>query len=467
MGKKYLDLEKLSHGYLGDISVDDFLVKEKSGNFNLYLFDVTNLGEEEVDKIFQTARIVYALRDKFNYFITFFPEGNDIVDFLSKKGRIYTESKNKNIEEIIRNYVDGKHDLEKYMENLMKKIKLKRSDHSVNSMSEINTIDVCDISKLYSFEDVKKFCNEMYEYAAERIIGQNEALQDLVIKLCNYLTSQSFSNNPIFIIGPTGSGKTYSVRILASKLGIPFIEIPTPQLSPTSYKGTSIQDTIFSAIKKQIDLLNGYPNKMILYFDEFGKILQRGGGQTDFSVEIQNEFLNLLEKGAIIQKDEFFSVKTLPLNAMIILSDALSYAKKKTNNYNDHITRNDLIDMGFIPELAGRIQAIIPFKKLNRDDFIQMIKGVKDSNIEELYNYYKNMKIDIKLEESGIQRIAEIAEEEGFGGRSVNNIIATLLQKGAKEIIFEDSKSNCITINSSFVDKYWKEDDIEEKKIGF
>ena len=95
----------------------------------------------------------------------------------------------------------------------------------------------------------------------------------------NYRASSKYGTEPILILGPTGTGKTETVKAASAYLNIPFIEINSANLVPEGIKGSSIEDYIYSLIVAcNYDLEQA--ERAIVFFDEFDKI-----GESDLDIK--------------------------------------------------------------------------------------------------------------------------------------------------------------------------------------
>jgi len=169
---------------------------------------------------------------------------------------------------------------------------------------------------------------------------------------------------------------------------------------------------------------------------EFGKIVQRGGGgrNDDFSAQIQNEFLKLLEPGATLLNGRFGDTRTLPLNSLIILSDALSFVKSVNT---DMLSRQDLISAGFIPELAGRIQLVDRFIPLEIEHFERIMLDGEATVVREKVNFCGKLGITLTFEKDAIHEIAVLAKNDGSGGRSLNHVVNLIVDTELKKRVFD------------------------------
>jgi len=55
------------------------------------------------------------------------------------------------------------------------------------------------------------------------------------------------------MIGPTGVGKTYMVRLIANKIGVPFVKGDATKFSETGYVGGDVEDLIRDLVREADD----------------------------------------------------------------------------------------------------------------------------------------------------------------------------------------------------------------------
>ena len=78
---------------------------------------------------------------------------------------------------------------------------------------------------------------ELEDYLKLYVVGQYEAIETMSTKICTHFHRMKYEReNPqneaiigkvksnILLIGPTGVGKTYLVKLIAHKIGVPFVK---------------------------------------------------------------------------------------------------------------------------------------------------------------------------------------------------------------------------------------------------
>ncbi|MDY6852164.1 MAG: AAA family ATPase, partial [Thermodesulfobacteriota bacterium] len=127
---------------------------------------------------------------------------------------------------------------------------------------------------------------ELKEHLDQYIIKQDKAKSIIATKVCTHFNRIKFNRNlpqedggrsvgqiknNIIMIGPTGVGKTYMIKLVAKKLGVPMVKADATKFSETGYVGGDVEDLI-----RQLYQEAGEDKELaehgIVYLDEIDKI---------------------------------------------------------------------------------------------------------------------------------------------------------------------------------------------------
>ena len=100
---------------------------------------------------------------------------------------------------------------------------------------------------------------ELEAFLNDYIIRQESAKEILATKICTHFNRIQFTEmtrgrnryegvghikNNILMIGPTGVGKTYLIKLIAKKIGVPFVKGDATKFSETGYVGGDVEDLV-------------------------------------------------------------------------------------------------------------------------------------------------------------------------------------------------------------------------------
>ncbi len=342
------------------------------------------------------------------------------------------------------------------------------------------TVKLDSLPKLETLEQSRDFIQSIDKKAREMIIGQDSAIHSLLIRIESYVRNEE-NTKPVLLCGPTGCGKTYSLKTLAELSGLPFVRIVIPDLSPATYRGANIQDVFYSEISGVMAKYDGYPERLLIQVDEFDKIVRRG---EELSPQLQNEFLKLLEPDpkALSRNKNNDGVTSMPIRGLVMLSGAFSFMDYDFSAGMDCAL---LKKAGFIDELNGRIDAIVTLKRLEMKDFIAMLNA--DPPLPTIARELSEIKslcgMDVRFEDETIELMAKTAEESGMGARHLDSTIRAIFDKLKHRMLFDDFRKECdkkkdlrdvtmsgelitsVTITPKFIPQKPKKP--EKKGIGF
>jgi len=385
-------------------------------------------------------------------------------------------------------------------------------------------IEKIDSSKSYkSFYDFNLKPAELEAYLDEYIVGQREAKTIIATKICthfhkikNFLLKQGkedateFIKNNIFIIGPTGVGKTYMIKLIAKKIGVPFVKGDATKFSETGYVGGDIEDLIRDLYWEA----NGDLEKAqfgIIFLDEIDKIassgetigpdISRTGVQrallkpleeTEVEIKIPQENYSLFE---VSESQGRLKRKKITLNTKYVLfivsgafqgleeiikkrikKQSMGFISEIENkeeikiNYFKFVIPEDLVNYGFEREFVGRFPVIAVFETLTEDELYEILSNPNDPVVINKKRDFKVYEIDLAFTDEALREIARMAYKENTGARALSRILERILIPfertlpsfslnflGVTKEIVEDPYKILLAISESPYSPKWKE----------
>lgn len=299
------------------------------------------------------------------------------------------------------------------------------------------------------------------------IVGQEEAKMILSVAVYNHykrINSKSkidIQKSNIMLVGPTGSGKTYLIQMLAKILNVPLVIVDATSFTESGYVGEDVE----SILEKLLQKANGDMKKAesgIVYIDEIDKIANQrsenkkisrdisGEGvqqallkmieDTEFQVPlpgshigkhkgtIQTKNILFIAGGAFVGIDEILKERINPQNTSKI--GFLLPSKEDTNvDEENEITQQDIIEYGFIPEFVGRMPVVTTLNPLTKEDLRNIFTKTKNSVIKQYQALLRDDGIKLKFDNDAIEYIVEEAWNKKVGARGLKGVIEKRMYK--------------------------------------
>ncbi|QFY43573.1 ATP-dependent Clp protease ATP-binding subunit ClpA [Candidatus Methylospira mobilis] len=285
-------------------------------------------------------------------------------------------------------------------------------------------------AKTVSTHDKDKLKN-LEKNLALLVFGQNEAISALAsaIKLARAgLREQQKPIGSFLFSGPTGVGKTEVCRQLAAAMGIELIRFDMSEYmerhtvsrligAPPGYVGYDQGGLLTDAVNKT-------PHAVLL-LDEIEKA----------HPDVFNLLLQVMDHGTLTdnngRKADFRNiVLVMTTNAGAAETDRASIGFTHQDHSSDGMKA---IERLFSPEFRNRLDAIIPFKALDRD----VIRQVVDKFMFELESQLAEKHVTLVLESEAREWLAEHGCDTRMGARPMARVIQENIKKPlAEELLF-------------------------------
>jgi len=333
---------------------------------------------------------------------------------------------------------------------------------------------------LESIQEFDYTPRKVKNYLDRFVIKQDEAKKVLSVAVCDHynhiklsLASQETDlsdhiKQNVLLLGPTGVGKTYLIKKLASLIGVPFVKADATKFSATGYMGQDVEDLVRDLVK----LADGNTTLAeygIIYIDEIDKIATRStNGMKDVSGRgVQINLLKLMEDSNVnltSQADMMSQMegmmemanggkkrkKTISTkNILFIVSGAFDQlsdlikrrevdsqigfnqknAEDKKENYLAKATTEDYIKYGFEPEFIGRLPIRVACQSLLPADLVKIMTQSEGSILKQYTNDFKGYGIDFIMDEDAIDTIANRAYQQKTGARGLMTVMEQFLRE--------------------------------------
>lgn len=266
---------------------------------------------------------------------------------------------------------------------------------------------------------------EIKDELDQYVIGHEKTKKAMSVAAYNHfkrLAGYNIKKTNVMLIGPTGCGKTYMVSILAKILKVNFLTSDATQFTSAGYMGRSVEELITDLI----GICNGDDKKAaksIIYIDEIDKLRKKdsnGSGPDVNGLGVQQSLLKLLEGSDVpyISRNSLngeYDKKMNTKNIMFICSGAFVGLREPTVQ--------GLTDFGMIPEFLGRFPVITKLQELTLEDYKKILKDSKDSILNSFSEWFSSEGIELEVQDSAIQLIAQRAIDKGLGARGLHSVL--------------------------------------------
>lgn len=340
-------------------------------------------------------------------------------------------------------------DREKELQTLLDEEKEKWKNSSSHDVKEISTEDIASVVSAWSGIPVNQLTKEesekllnMEQIMHERIVGQNKAVSSIARAIRRGRVGLKNPDRPLgsfIFLGPTGVGKTELCKTLAQAMFGNEDAIIKLDMSEYMEKHT---------VSKLIGAPPGYVG-----FDEGGQLTEKIR-RKPYSVvlfdeiekahaDVFNMLLQILEDGVLTDSQ---GRKVSFKNSIIIMTSNVGASKITDNKTALGFGRNEDVEHNietlvmadlkktFKPEFLNRIDEIIVFNQLEKED----IKEIAKRMLASLEKRLKDLEIEIRFTDEAVSALADAGFDKVYGARPLRRAIQQKIEDPLSELILEE-----------------------------
>ncbi len=347
-----------------------------------------------------------------------------------------------------------------------------------NKDGSFDTAESKNRKKLIDF-DIKPM--ELISYLDQYIVKQDKAKSVLSTKICTHFNRIKYSEenkefstqitgnikSNILMLGPTGIGKTYIIKLIAKKLGVPFVKADATKFSETGYVGGDVEDLVRDLVKEADNDIE-LAQCGIIYIDEIDKIasssnvigsqISRSGVQrallkpmeeTDVDLKVPHDPVSMMQELERFQRTGKRDKKRVnTANILFIVSGAFSeltdvikerisknpigfgadlIKDKKDNEIFKQVKAEDLVKFGFESEFIGRLPIRCILDALSEDDLFSILKMPNNPVILGKRMDFASYGIKLAFTNTALKTLAQRAHLENTGARGLVSVVEEAL----------------------------------------
>ncbi len=354
-------------------------------------------------------------------------------------------------------------DVERKLNSSLESARLKWEEESKENRQPVNEENVAEVVSMMTGIPLSKVSEtenqklaKMYEVVSGKVVGQNDAVKEVVRAIQRGRVGMKDEGKPIFsgiLIGNSGVGKTELAKQLAKYLfdsDDSLIRIDMSEYmekfsvnkiigSPQGYVGYDDSNVL--------DRIRRKPYSVVL-FDEVEKA----------HPDVLNLFLQMLDDGHM---SDSHGRKISFKNCVILMTSnigtrvAKDFGSGVGFNTNSRMESQDSniksvlekeLKKKFAPEFINRLDGIIYFRDLGKEEIMKIV----NLELTKTYARAKNIGFDLVIDSTLIDHLVKVGYDPQYGARPLKRAIQKWVDDAITDFIMESSPKEGSTLILSY-----------------